>query len=1040
LGLDLLRGRTPAENAGIATAAQLTAAKQYYFQWLQQLQRDGLPTLELILPMVLSVRGKPVKLTDHYPFEPFFRTMMPEKLVMKTGRQCGKCCPVNELCHLEDGRLVPLYLVSVGQKVVSLDDRLRTTVGTVKNVFHTGKKLCYEVVTSSGASLQVTGEHRFRQFDGYVPTNQLTKGSRIAMPRRAGVFGTANVAPDRIRRTAYLIGDGCTVGIGPVSFTSACAESLREFEADATPHQKKTLSVRQRKNDEGELGKAWVVVLSQLSTIIGQLKEDGLYGKYAWEKSCPDWVFRLNYADTAMFLSRLWSTDGEIRLDRGNPVLEYTSTSLTLAKEVRSLLLKFGIPSTMRTRKTSYWNKKTRKRVRCRKAYQIRVVTRVGWETFLREIIVPGKPPVSLPVDREENNNRDTAPLETCRLISSLAVRVGVRWRKGGVSLLKAGLRLKPKYAISRRKLQRYVDFFRPLVDPGDAEFNLLTDLLDGDVFWDTVKSIKRIGYLETMDLEVTPNHNFVAGFLNVHNSVSQAASGILLTTSIPDFSLLFVTPLFEQVRRFSATYVKPMIESSPLKTLWQGTGTQSSVLQRSFINNSLMTFTFAFENVDRARGVFADMLSIDERQDFRTKEFTPILEETMSASPWQISRYTGTPKTLENGIEAVDWANSSQAEWTVDCGCGYENIASLEYDLLRMIGPWSEDITREKPGTICANKDCGKPLSMRHGFWQHRYPERKAEFAGYHVPQILLPMHNESVKGWRRLHRKMGGAGGYTTQKFYNEVLGESHDSAVKLVTVSDLKAAATLGPNTIENAIERSKYYTHRVLAIDWGGGGEEVSFTVFALLGMTPEGRIECPFAMRSTIPGAHAGEAKAALQLGAAFKAQFIVHDYAGAGYVREGYLTQAGFPPNRLIPMAYTGPTFEDLITYKEPTAARPNGYYQVDKTRSLALTCHLIRTGNLRCFNYDYHGEDDPGLLHDWLALMEDKVSSRVGKDICLIVRNELLADDMAQACNMGCAAIWYSTGKIPDFAGSAQFEIDKAYWSALQPPDQWAW
>lgn len=1034
MGLDLLRGRTPAENAGIATAAQLTAAKQYYFQWLQQLQRDGLPTLELILPMVLSVRGKPVKLTDHYPFEPFFRTMMPEKLVMKTGRQCGKCTVHSSTIQMADGRNVALKDVQVGDHVVSLDDDFRTVSGCVKNVFHTGTKPVYRVKTRFGSVLEVSEDHRFRQLYSYTRAGDLKVGDRLASPRRSGVFGKKKVPSDRIRLTAYMLGDGCNIRPAACSFTTACAESRGEFNRLASALQKPKLRWDPKKGTKASA--ACPVVDSRL---VDWLRQDGTLGKYAWEKSVPSWVFQLSRKDTALFLSRLWSTDGEVYLASNNPIVTYTSTSLALAKDVRGLLLKFGIPTTIRPRKTAYRDKKTGKKVPCRTAYRVRVQTKVGWETFLREIVVPGKPPVPVP-DRDENNNRDTPPLEVGELVSRLAKRTGTRWTKKKGSLLSRGLRLKPKYALSSAKLAQYVDYFQEHADADDEDLKTLQNLRDGDVIWDCVESIEYVGEKPTMDLEIEKYHNFSAEHLIVHNSVSQAASGILLTTSIPDFSLLFVTPLFEQVRRFSATYVKPMIESSPLKTLWQGTGTQSSVLQRSFINNSLMTFTFAFENVDRARGVFADMLSIDERQDFRTKEFTPILEETMSASPWQISRYTGTPKTLENGIEAVDWANSSQAEWTVDCGCGYENIASLEYDLLRMIGPWSEDITREKPGTICANKDCGKPLSMRHGFWQHRYPERKAEFAGYHVPQILLPMHNESVKGWRRLHRKMGGAGGYTTQKFYNEVLGESHDSAVKLVTVSDLKAAATLGPNTIENAIERSKYYTHRVLAIDWGGGGEEVSFTVFALLGMTPEGRIECPFAMRSTIPGAHAGEAKAALQLGAAFKAQFIVHDYAGAGYVREGYLTQAGFPPNRLIPMAYTGPTFEDLITYKEPTAARPNGYYQVDKTRSLALTCHLIRTGNLRFFNYDYHGEDDPGLLHDWLALMEDKVSSRVGKDICLIVRNELLADDMAQACNMGCAAIWYSTGKIPDFAGSAQFEIDKAYWSALQPPDQWAW
>ena len=155
-----------------------------------------------------------------------------------------------------------------------------------------------------------------------------------------------------------------------------------------------------------------------------------------------------------------------------------------------------------------------------------------------------------------------------------------------------------------------------------------------------------------------------------VSKSTSLASQGVLFSNCIPYFSTLYVTPLFEMIRRFSSNYVRPFIETSPVMKLFSGTTTINSVLQRSFKNRSQMLFSFAFMDAERTRGISADKNVIDEVQDMDIS-FLPVIHETISASrDWGLIQYAGTPKTLDNTNETL-WQDSSMAEWMVKCRHG---------------------------------------------------------------------------------------------------------------------------------------------------------------------------------------------------------------------------------------------------------------------------------------------------------------------------------------------------------------------------------
>ena len=129
------------------------------------------------------------------------------------------------------------------------------------------------------------------------------------------------------------------------------------------------------------------------------------------------------------------------------------------------------------------------------------------------------------------------------------------------------------------------------------------------------------------------------------------------------------------------------------------------------------------------------------------------------------------------------------------------------------------------------------------------------------------------------------------------------------------------------------------------------------------------------------------------------------------------------------------------MVYKPPTEINHRAHYSLDKTRSLLYTCQAIKLRQVRFFHYDWSSQDSPGLISDFLALVENKTESRLGGDIYTITRNTLLTDDFAQAVNLGCAAAWHVNNAWPNFAeiaGVARFNDTRV--RVEQPmDDDWA-
>ncbi|MFN9173345.1 MAG: LAGLIDADG family homing endonuclease, partial [Synechocystis sp.] len=97
------------------------------------------------------------------------------------------------------------------------------------------------------------------------------------------------------------------------------------------------------------------VMKNEINSVKNWLQELGLDGKNAHTKSIPDIIFQLEKPLVALFLNRLFATDGWASILKSKQVqLGYASVSQKLAQQIQHLLLRFGILARLKKRSIQY--------------------------------------------------------------------------------------------------------------------------------------------------------------------------------------------------------------------------------------------------------------------------------------------------------------------------------------------------------------------------------------------------------------------------------------------------------------------------------------------------------------------------------------------------------------------------------------------------------------------------------------------------------------------------------------------------------------
>ena len=264
-----------------------------------------------------------------------------------------------------------------------------------------------------------------------------------------------------------------------------------------------------------------------------------------------------------------------------------------------------------------------------------------------------------------------------------------------------------------------------------------------------------------------------------------------------PRISILLVCPRWEQAWVFMQSRLLPALRESPLvrrKLLGNTTG-RPKISHVVFDNQSQLFVRAAYHNADSSRGISADLLVVDEVQDIAAGDL-PVLQETLSHSQMARTILTGTPKLIENHLEAA-FARSTANEWTIQCpGCSADVILDEQVLGLR--------------GIEC--HACQQPLDPATGRWVARNPDSNWG-DGYWINHLMVPWVNYDAILERRSV--------YDLAKFKNEVLGLSTTLGEHVVTRAELEACCSDRPK-IETFESVPRSVRDRVIAgIDWGGG---------------------------------------------------------------------------------------------------------------------------------------------------------------------------------------------------------------------------
>lgn len=482
-----------------------------------------------------------------------------------------------------------------------------------------------------------------------------------------------------------------------------------------------------------------------------------------------------------------------------------------------------------------------------------------------------------------------------------------------------------------------------------------------------------------------------------------------------PHYNSLIVSPFYEGTRRLSTDYFASLQEQSPLREFFHGKGCVKQVLERTLPNGSRIRFTYANRNADRARGIHAHSLWLDERQ-LMHEGVKTVLEATMAASDY--GKYTvaaGTPLTNANIASQEFKEQSSRSHWMIKCkSCGKENIAALEYDLLGMIGRWHKNIDLDNPGIKCANTKCGYKLFPWEGRFVHLNPAKRNDFLGIHVPMIVLPMHCCHPKKWQDFLNVIMDKRIPDHQKF-NEYLGVPYDDGVSLLTEADIDKAPRLGANRLETAIKRLSEYDGRIaVGVDWGGGGmTRESLTKIAVCGLTSTGRIDTIFGLALTNRMPKRAEAQIIYTICKAVNPLIFAHDDASVGDVCEEMLVALGLPQNRIMPMTYVGQTGGLMMAPSKASDTKPKVVWSVDKARSLLHYVEAVKNGKIAFFDKSIQGLGARELLLDLTHLKIEEVKNiNFTKSEAIIIGREAgQSDDFAHACNFASLGLWSMFG-----------------------------
>jgi deoxycytidine triphosphate deaminase len=427
----------------------------------------------------------------------------------------GKCVTGDtRVVDAESGAYLPITEMRFGKQTLTMAD-WKLFPGRVSALIPQGRKQVFEMTTKTGLRIRATANHPFLQLHGWTALADLRPGDRIAVARNIPVFGHTPIPDWESTLLGLMIAEGqCRTPGNSPTFTSSDPVLADLLAHCITLSGLGTVTEKGRGgyrivNRKGQGGKA------EFNRATCWLENLGL-NVTAEGKFVPQKIFTAPRESVRLFMSALFSGDGGIYSSGAGYFLEYYSKSRRLIEDVHHLLLRFGIFSLIREKKTHIGTD----------SYRIQVTDR---EQILRFSQVIGFWPGSTKQLRLENEILPELTLQPKRLRSNFDTLPAAAWTMVKAATARNGtsLRAIDIHATQISQSLPYTIAKKAGIATSD---DTLLSLLSGPV-WDVVKSITPVGEEEVFDISVPGTHSFLANDLIVHNS-TYARCGIIVNVT----------------------------------------------------------------------------------------------------------------------------------------------------------------------------------------------------------------------------------------------------------------------------------------------------------------------------------------------------------------------------------------------------------------------------------------------------------------------------------------------------------------------------
>lgn len=447
------------------------------------------------------------------------------RLSWRGPRGARKCVAYGEEILLSDGRykrVESLIGRHFGVLTMTESGQLKPTIAFAQP---NGVEPVFRVKTCYGREFLRTGNHPLLTFEGWKDISELSSGNLVAMPTELPVEGGRPIPEIHIKILAYLIGDGHLGHGSRVSFSQADGPSLDEFLQciDAMGCMAVKNGYDYRIVSKANHGKGGRIYNYGKNAVAELVKEYGLMGKNSYQKRIPEKIFELPNNQVALFLSRLFATDGWASSTADDKkhatVIGICSVSEQLVRDVQRLALRLGIIGAIRKQKTT-WTHKGVKSYGCAWHWTIQASHLIV--KFADEIGIYGKESAVEKCRAKamrrcgqqgtSNLKCQRWPKQTNGYIGSAVMERGEVqrdfWKKMGV----VG-KYKTGPTVTTPTVERCAEYLN------DA---WLTKLVNARVGWDTIVSIEPVGEMETVAITVPGTENYVCDVFE-HNTSTVA-------------------------------------------------------------------------------------------------------------------------------------------------------------------------------------------------------------------------------------------------------------------------------------------------------------------------------------------------------------------------------------------------------------------------------------------------------------------------------------------------------------------------------------